>query len=270
MIVDIPGTRSGVLSLCLLLAASVPASQGLSQNAEPNLKSAMRNPPDPPLLPRSAQLQEDDFSVADVSGPAGQQIPLNIATSPNAAPDDLFTITGMPPEVKLTAGEPYNDFWLLRRKDLHTLAIVTPEGFTSKITIAVTRARSANRAPLSRNMSIEILSAHEEAPAAVVQPAPKPKSAYIRTPNESALFDKAYEQFKQGDISGARAIFEYFAMKGDAQAAVAMGETYDPVVLRQLYVKGLAPDAASAAAWYKKAQQLGDSKARTRLDALNQ
>jgi TPR repeat protein len=58
-------------------------------------------------------------------------------------------------------------------------------------------------------------------------------------------------------------------MKGDPEAAIAMAETYDPVILGQLYIRGLQPDEAKAAAWYQKAMQLGDAMAKTRLNALN-
>jgi TPR repeat protein len=59
-------------------------------------------------------------------------------------------------------------------------------------------------------------------------------------------------------------------MKGDPTAAIAMGETYDPVVLAKLYIKGLHADQAKATSWYQKAEQLGAPDARPHLDALNQ
>jgi TPR repeat protein len=35
-------------------------------------------------------------------------------------------------------------------------------------------------------------------------------------------------------------------------------------------VKGLQPDEGKAITWYKKAEELGDQRAKTRLNALNQ
>ncbi len=257
---------ASVWSFCLLLSAS----QGIAQTAEPTIKSALRTPE---LTPRKylAQQIQDDFSVTDVTGIAGKKISLNIASSVNASEEDLFEITGVPVDATLTAGERFNDFWLLRRKDLPSLAIVTAEGATHKITIAITRTGTANRLPLSRNMMIDISIGAEKGSAIVTQPAtPAAPTGYARSQNEAVLFEKAYEKFKQGDVAGARAIFEYMAAKGDAEAAAAMGETFDPIILHQLYIKGLTPDAAAAAAWYRKAQQLGYAKARARLNALNQ
>jgi hypothetical protein len=257
---------ASVWSFCLLLSAS----EVMAQAAEPTIKSALRTPELAPLR-YLAQQSRDDFTVADTSGIAGKKIPLSIASSVNASEDDLFEITGVPAEATLTAGECYNDFWLLRRKDLPSLAIVTPEWFTQKITIAVTRTGGANRLPFTRSMTVNVsIGAVAGSAIEVPPPVPAASSGYVRSQNEAGQFEKAYEKFKQGDVAGARAVFEYLAAKGDAEAAVAMGETFDPIVLRQIYVKGLKPDAAAAAAWYKKAQQLGDAKARVRLNALNQ
>ena len=71
-----------------------------------------------------------------------------------------------------------------------------------------------------------------------------------------------------GDVSGARAIFETLALQGSAAGAMAMGETYDPVVLRTMVVKGLEPDPEKARKWYLKAEALGGPDARSRLNEL--
>jgi hypothetical protein len=252
-------------SFCLLMGAS----EGMTQTAEPTIKSAMRTPELVPLKYLAQQIQED-FAVTDTAGVAGKKIPLNIASMANASGEDLFEITGVPEEATLTAGERYNDFWLLRRKDMASLAIVTPEGFSQKTTLAITRTGLADRPPFTRSLTINFSAGTAAGNASEGLPeAPRVPAGYARSQNEAIQFEKAYEKFKEGDVAGARAIFEFLAAKGDAGAAVAMGETFDPMVLQQLYIKGLTPDAAAAAAWYQKAQQLGDAKARVRLNALN-
>jgi len=257
---------ASVWSLCLLLSAG----DAFAQTAEQTIKSAMRTPELSPIQ-LLAQQHTDDFTVNDAAGRAGAKVFLNIASSGNASEEDLFEITGVPPEAALTAGERYNDFWLLRRKDLPSLAIVTPDGFAQKFNLVITRTGAANRSPLTRSVTITVSAGPASSGAiAASQAAPVMPLAYKRSEGEKVLFEKAYEKFKQGDVSGARAIFEYMAAKGDAEAASAMGETFDPIILQQLYVKGLTPDAAAAATWYRKAQQLGDAKARARLNALNE
>jgi len=55
-----------------------------------------------------------------------------------------------------------------------------------------------------------------------------------------------------------------------AEAALALGATYDPLVLRQLKAYGFAPDAAMARSWYEKAAELGSPAAPRRLEMLTE
>lgn len=63
------------------------------------------------------------------------------------------------------------------------------------------------------------------------------------------------------DISAARKFYEFAANAGSARAAVALAKTYDPAFAGQLGEVGLRPDAELAAAWYRKAEQLGGRSA---------
>ena len=70
------------------------------------------------------------------------------------------------------------------------------------------------------------------------------------------------------DISAARKYYEYAANAGNARAALALGETYDPAFLSRLGTLGLKPNPTIAADWYRKAAALGDRVASGRLQAL--
>src|SRR6266481_5701463 len=66
------------------------------------------------------------------------------------------------------------------------------------------------------------------------------------------------ELMANGDVTAARMMFERAAEAGDAAAAFALAETYDPVMLRRLRLRGgIAPDVALARRWYEKARDLG-------------
>jgi hypothetical protein len=67
-----------------------------------------------------------------------------------------------------------------------------------------------------------------------------------------------------GDITSARLFYERAANAGDGQAALRLGESYDPTFLEraQLRVPG---DRALAVFWYRRARELGESKAEIRL-----
>jgi TPR repeat protein len=63
-----------------------------------------------------------------------------------------------------------------------------------------------------------------------------------------------------GDIASARLFYERAADIGDGQAALRLGETYDPAFLERarLRVQG---DRARAVLWYQRARELGASEA---------
>ncbi len=73
-----------------------------------------------------------------------------------------------------------------------------------------------------------------------------------------------------GDVIAARLAFRRAADGGDAQAALALGGTFDPLVLKSLGAVGVAADRAQARGWYQKAAELGSRDAPQRLKQLAQ
>jgi TPR repeat protein len=86
----------------------------------------------------------------------------------------------------------------------------------------------------------------------------------------AALIASGQTYLANGDVASARLAFRRAAKTGDAQAALALGGTYDPLVLRSLGVIGVAADAAQARNWYEKAAELGSQEAPHRIDQLAQ
>jgi hypothetical protein len=117
---------------------------------------------------------------------------------------------------------------------------------------------------------------------AIAKPAPAiaapPAAAPARPANPQATPDQAAAtaaSLARGDamlamrnITAARSLYEYAANAGNARAAAALAETYDPVFLNRLGVIGIKPDPAAAAEWYRKAAALGDRSAVARLQTL--
>jgi hypothetical protein len=107
-------------------------------------------------------------------------------------------------------------------------------------------------------------------PSATGAQAP-PSSTTIRVldPEEIKLLMKQGEQFiAAGDVVTARIVFQRAAEAGNANAAMALGATYDPTVLAKLGVVGMGADVEKARSWYQKAENLGSSEARGRLEVL--
>jgi TPR repeat protein len=71
-----------------------------------------------------------------------------------------------------------------------------------------------------------------------------------------------------GDLIAARILFMRAANAGNAAAAIAMGSTYDPVVLADRGVRGLAPDLDKARSWYERAKEMGSPEGPRRLEML--
>lgn len=112
-------------------------------------------------------------------------------------------------------------------------------------------------------------------PASSPAPSTAPSASPAHRPvptidrEDIAMLLKQGEQFVSvGDVAAARVLFERAAEAGDSTAALALGATYDPVVLAKLGVRGIDPDAEKAHHWYQKAQEFGSPQAPTWLAKL--
>jgi hypothetical protein len=112
------------------------------------------------------------------------------------------------------------------------------------------------------------------APTAATPPAPAAEPAASApapelSPDElAALLKRGQQLAASGDIAAARLMLRPAAEARNAQAALALGATYDPVVLHSLGIFGVTPDAAMARGWYEKAKEYGSAEAPRRLEML--
>jgi hypothetical protein len=82
------------------------------------------------------------------------------------------------------------------------------------------------------------------------------------------MLRRGREFLAYGDLSAARTVFRRAAEDGDANAALAMGATYDPVEFSVRGVRGIKSDIGEARRWYETAQRLGSTEASRRLQVL--
>jgi hypothetical protein len=119
-------------------------------------------------------------------------------------------------------------------------------------------------------------SSFESEPEAMLQPIapreqamPSSKASRVLDPDEIGLLMKQGQQLiAAGDVATARTVLQRAADAGDADAAMALGGTYDPNVLARLGVVGVSAEAEKARSWYQRAETLGLPDARRRLDLL--
>jgi TPR repeat protein len=84
----------------------------------------------------------------------------------------------------------------------------------------------------------------------------------------AGLLKRGQDFLRTGDIASARLLLRRAANGGSAEAALALGGTFDAAVLARLGVVGFARDADQARVWYGKAAEQGSAEAEKRLQSL--
>jgi hypothetical protein len=142
----------------------------------------------------------------------------------------------------------------------------------------------ASEAPeIKRNFNIaQEQPAAQNQPAGLEQPAGKTQVAAampIPSPIEETSAEPMAETFSlmrngdklmsMGDPAGARQFYLKALDLGDKQAALKVGQTYDPTIFAEMNVQGLKPDPQLALRYYLEARSAGDPEAETSISGLD-
>ena len=84
----------------------------------------------------------------------------------------------------------------------------------------------------------------------------------------AALLTRGDVLFSKGDLLAARLFYERAADEGDGQAALKLGESFDPVFLDRAHLPGARGDRSMALSWYRRARDLGVTEAEIMLKSL--
>ena len=101
--------------------------------------------------------------------------------------------------------------------------------------------------------------------ALILIPPPEPQAATAET---AALLARGDSLFGVGDVSSARLFYERAADAGNGEAALRLGETYDPNFLERVQLRAVQGDAAAAVFWYRRAGELGIADAEILLQGI--
>jgi hypothetical protein len=82
------------------------------------------------------------------------------------------------------------------------------------------------------------------------------------------LLKRGKDLLADGDLVSARVLLRRAAESANAEAALVLGTTYDPLVIQRLGVLGAHPDIDQARGWYQRAAELGSNSASQRLAGL--
>ena len=103
-------------------------------------------------------------------------------------------------------------------------------------------------------------------PAAKAPELPAPPAAHsspaLSSAEASAYLRRADTAMRDGDVVGARSLFDRLAQAGDPRGAAGMARTYDEAEFKKLGVYGLKPDRREAERWRARARELTSAAAR--------
>jgi hypothetical protein len=84
-------------------------------------------------------------------------------------------------------------------------------------------------------------------------------------PDAAQDFKRAQLMLANGQVGAARLLLESAAERGNGEAALLLGSTFDALRLKDLRIAGIVPDAGLARHWYERAAALGAQEAQRRL-----
>jgi hypothetical protein len=252
------------------------------------------------LFPAPQRKQMSTLVVNDSSGVVNEPLQLGIGvTAPSAGAS--VTLKGLPSGARLTAGKRIGaSEWRIPAQEISAAAVIPPDDFAGQITVTaelrgddgdalVGGSVHLSWAPVSPGGSAtQTASLPQQAlpmapppPAAVrpqqALPSAAPSSAAAPTmpvvrnldPKEIASFlSRAQDLIAAGDLPSARLLLRRAAEAQNARAALALAQTYDPVVLKQYGSRAPAADVAAARNWYERAREWGAPDVQRQLDAL--
>jgi hypothetical protein len=249
------------------------------------------------LFPAPQRKQASTLVVNDSSGAVNEPLQLGInVTAPS--PGASVTLKGLPSGARLTVGKRIGaSEWRIPAQEIATAAVIPPDDFTGQITVTAelrgddgdalvggsvhlawaspaataTLQPASPTAPSPAMRPQQALSPGAPSSAAPSSTAAAPPMPAVRNldPREIASFlNRAQDLIAAGDLPSARLLLRRAAEAQNARAALALAQTYDPVVLKQYGSSAPAADVATARNWYEKAREWGAPDVQRQLDAL--
>lgn len=176
---------------------------------------------------------------------------LAIAVDPSdgVPPRSVVAIRDLPDGSSLSAGRPHGPRgWTLLPDELGDVRVVVPEGATGSTVLRLELIDATGAVTSTAETRLTVV--------------PSPKPSPVVRPEEvmraQSLIEHGRKMVEVGYIAGARAYFQRAAEAGSPEAAAALAATYDPEALKAMHAHGIKPDAAQAAFWYARAEELGE------------
>ncbi len=239
-------------------------------------------------FPHAGIAAEDTLPVQNMTATPGKPRPLTLkAPAEGAAGVRFVMVRGAPESVSFTAGFRVRGTWLIAAKDLARTQLVTPARLDTGFSLEFIFFKASGAAPVGRSLlkvkldtarapdttqashGGQTLTAVSRIDDLDFAPLPRKKLVVFNPAQEAEMLKRGERYMQLGDVASARLLYEDLAAHGSAKGALAMGKSYDPAVLKEIFVAGtMAPDAKAARLWYRRAQDMGEASAAKYLTAL--
>jgi hypothetical protein len=218
-------------------------------------------------------------SVDAVTQDGDEPLSLNVSLL-GTADGGWMMIRGLAAGSVVSGGRPLAEGnWRVDISHLQDARIRPPRGFTGSMNVGLELRLADDSTVDRRSMRLEWLGANKLtalAPAdtrgAAAEPQPSEPRVPLRPEQRQALatlVSRGKELLRSGDFSSARLILQRAADAGDADAALALGSSYDPIILTRLGLRSQVANVDVARTWYEKAQEFGSTEASARLKTLS-
>jgi hypothetical protein len=155
--------------------------------------------------------------------------------------------------------------WQLSAQEIAGALAYAPKDFIGVMAVGVDLHSAGDQLLESQIVRLEWILRNEDRSAAAPDSSRPAELIGLLDPDGRAVLEHF---LKNGDILSARILLRRAAGGGNAQAALELGMTFDPLFLAERGVRGFAPDVAEARAWYERAMVLGSSQASRNLERL--
>jgi hypothetical protein len=216
--------------------------------------------------------------VESQRGDVNEPLALGVSVDGKVSGGTLL-VAGFVEGTRLTAGAPLGrNGWHLSATDLETAMAYAPPDFVGAMDARVD-LRADGRVLDSQMVRLEWVPKQPEAqkqpvantatvPENTPPPADAPPMHSLAADEVASLLKRGEGFMRTGDIASARLLLRRAADAGSADAALAMGATFDDAVLAKLGVLGFARNPDRARFWYRKAAELGSQEAEQRLQMM--
>jgi hypothetical protein len=147
----------------------------------------------------------------------------------------------------------------LRPDEIAGLSFILPATASGERALSVEIVAADGRTIATANTKLEVTD----------DPNAAAKQRTEDVPRIDELMAHGHQMIEVGYLAGARGYYRRAANAGSAEAAFALGTTYDPTFIKEIGAQGIKPDMAEARVWYERAKELGSKDAHAKLLELD-